>query len=289
MRIREIFLLRHRIRAGWRILLFLLVSFPPLYYITSLLWTQLLIRYVIIFWLLLTLSFVFARYIDRRPIGTVGFMLHSRWIRDYLLGAALGFAPVSIIFTIALSLGYIEAELSNLTVTIILNILVLCSIKTMFQSAFEELFFRGYIFQNLIEGTNPFTATVLTSAIFGAGHLLVPNSSWMAALNLTILGVLLAIGYLKTRSLWLSSAVHFGWNFSMGHIYGFSVSGGQRSDTLLNIEQKGPSWITGGDFGPEAGIPASILMIAASLLIYYWREIKPAPETSRLWAIYEKK
>jgi len=115
---------------------------------------------------------------------------------------------------------------------------------------------------------------------------LVPHSSWIAALNLTLLGVFLALAYIRTKSLWLPSAIHFSWNFVMGNFYSLSVSGRERANCLLVVSSQGPEWLTGGEFGPEAGVPALLVLVAASFLIYRWKGIGAAPEVESLWKDY---
>ena len=283
MDIKKALLAKGRLRSGWRILVFFFISFPFFYFLTFLLWDQYLLRYVILFWSLLALSFVFAHYLDKRSIATIGYMFHSRWIKEYLLGILIGLISVSILFFLELSMGYIEISFNNITFSLLKNIFVFAMLTTVFQSAFEELLFRGYILQNFIKGTNAFIAAATVSVLFGLGHLLTPNASWMAALNLTAFGALLALGYICTKSLWLPSGLHFSWNFCMRNIFSLPVSGSQADNSLFVVEQKGPVWMTGGDYGPEAGIPALIILIGACLFIHRWRRIRVAPEMARLW------
>jgi membrane protease YdiL (CAAX protease family) len=283
MDINKILVAKGRLRSGWRILVFFLISFPFFYFLTLVLWDQYLLRYIILFGSLLALSFLFAHYLDKRPTATIGFMFHSRWIKEYLLGVLIGLISVSILFFLELGLGHIEISLNHITFSLLKNIFVFAMLTTVFQSAFEELLFRGYIFQNFIEGANALIATAAVSVLFGVGHLLTPNASWMAALNLTAFGVLLALGYVCTKSLWLPSGLHFSWNFCMRNIFSLPVSGSESASTLFVVKQTGPVWMTGGDYGPEAGIPALILLIVACLFIYRWERIRAAPEMTRLW------
>ena len=283
MDIYKVLMAKGQLRSGWRILVFFLISFPLFYSLTFLLWDQYLLRYIILFWSLLALSFLFAHYLDKRPIATIGFMFHSRWIKEYFLGILIGLILVSILFFLELSLGHIEISLNHMTFSLLKNVFVLAMFTTVFQSAFEELLFRGYIFQNFIEGTNAFIATATVSVLFGLGHLLTPNSNWMAALNLTAFGVLLALGYICTKSLWLPSGLHFSWNFCMRNIFSLPVSGTQSANSLFVVEQTGPVWTTGGDYGPEAGIPALILLTVACVFIYRWKRINVVPEMAKLW------
>ncbi len=283
MEIKKMFVCKGRLRTGWRILVFFIVTFFPLYYITQLLWDELLIRYFILFWILLGFSFFFARYLDKRPVATVGYMFHSRWIKEYLLGVLIGIVLVSLLFFFELGMGYLEINMNHITFTLLQTIFILALVKTLFQSAFEELLFRGYIFQNFIEATNTFIATAVLSTLFGIGHLLTPHSSWLAALNLSAFGVMLALGYVCTKSLWLPSGLHFSWNFFMRNIYSLPVSGSESSSTIFLVKQKGPEWLTGGNYGPEAGVPALILIITACFFIYYWPGIRVDSKMSVLW------
>jgi membrane protease YdiL (CAAX protease family) len=294
MNIKKIFVTNGRLRAGWRICIFILLCIP-IVFLSSLPRNFGLPRhfsnflgYLILFCGILAVSYLLAHYLDKRAISTIGFMFHSRWLKEYMLGVLIGFVLVSILFLFEFGMGFLTVKLNNISSSLLMNIFLYSLIIIIFQSAFEELCFRGYVFQNFIEGTNAFIATAILSALFGIAHLANPNSSWVAAFNITAGGVLLALCYIRTKSLWLPSGLHFGWNFFMGRIYSLPVSGGKSADTLLIIQRKGPTWLTGGDFGPEAGIPALIIIIALCFLIYYWPKIIVAAEMKQLWKKYEQ-
>lgn len=69
---------------------------------------------------------------------------------------------------------------------------------------------------------------------------------------------------------WDSSiGVHFGWNLGQGTLFGFPVSGDKEIASVIAIQQRGPVAMTGGAFGPEAGlvgVAASLAGIAAIAL-----------------------
>jgi len=128
----------------------------------------------------------------------------------------------------------------------------------------EELLSRGYWLQNLEAGLRLPGALVVSSILFALGHLLNPNVSVMAILGLTMAGLFLAYGYLTTRQLWLPIGLHIGWNFFEGPVFGFPVSGLTGFFSLLGVQRSGPELVTGGTFGPEAGllqIPALLLVV----------------------------
>lgn len=122
MGVKELFVSAGKLRAGWRMLIFLLISFPPLYFITLLLWKQLLLRYIIIFGLLLGISFLFAVRVDKRPPGTIGFMFHSSWLKEYVQGILIGFALVSCLFLFEWLSGFIVIRINRLSLSLFVNI-----------------------------------------------------------------------------------------------------------------------------------------------------------------------
>ena len=142
----------------------------------------------------------------------------------------------------------------------------------------EELLSRGYWLQNLSDGLNRSLGVLLSSAIFALGHLFNPNLSWLSFVGLFLSGLFLAYGYLRTEQLWLPIGLHLGWNFFEGTVFGFPVSG-QYFYQLIRQTTSGPDLITGGVFGPEAGLillPALLLGTAGVYL--YTMNRKPTQQ-----------
>ena len=134
----------------------------------------------------------------------------------------------------------------------------------------EELLFRGYPFQRLIESIGVPGAIVVLSVFFGAVHLGNPNAgglwSW-GFLNTLAVGVLFALAYLRTQTLWFPFGIHFGWNFFLGVIYGLPVSGIKDFSVLIRANAHGPRLLTGGAYGIEGSVTGSIVILLGILLI----------------------
>ena len=79
-------------------------------------------------------------------------------------------------------------------------------------------------------------------------------------------GYFIAIFALKQGSLIGVCIWHGVWNWLQGNVYGLEVSGNENGLTLFNFIETGPDWLTGGKFGPEGGLAATIILILASLI-----------------------
>jgi membrane protease YdiL (CAAX protease family) len=159
----------------------------------------------------------------------------------------------------------------------------------LFVAIFEETTFRGFIFVTLEQKWGSFIAITTTSLIFGLSHLLdpVPGMSFAHHLRAALfigleVGVLLNAAFLLTRNLWLGIGIHWAWNFFEGPFFGVSVSGMNEPAPLFLAHTIGRNLLTGGIFGPEAGVVClvvgtvtGLLMLRAAIRAGQWR---PNPE-----------
>lgn len=122
----------------------------------------------------------------------------------------------------------------------------------------EELLFRGFIFQRLIQSFGKWPAQLLMAALFLLTHINNPGMNGiikvMASINIFIASILFGIAYLKTKSLLMPIGLHFMANFMQGTLLGFGVSGNQESSVLKPIFNNVPIWLSGGEFGIEASL-----------------------------------
>ena len=117
----------------------------------------------------------------------------------------------------------------------------------------EELVFRGYLFQNMVEGMGNKIAIIISCIIYGLIHAANPNAGILSSLIIVLFGFLRIYGYLLTNMLWLSMGMHMGWNFFQGPVFGFHASGHEMV-TVIKQADLGLGWLSGGDFGPEGSL-----------------------------------
>jgi hypothetical protein len=109
-----------------------------------------------------------------------------------------------------------------------------------------------------------------TSSLFALLHAGNPNVTQLALWNIVLAGVMLAIPYLISGSLAISVGIHFSWNFVMGGIYGLPVSGVNFRRSVIQVNVLDQSWLSGGDFGPEAGLIGIIGIVVISILTVFY-------------------
>lgn len=228
-------------------------------------------------WLMILVEFaiavisvgIFRLWIDRRGLKDLGWSPDG-FTGEAIIGLFMGPAVMGIAALLMLFSGHLEWtdivwDPSSLFVSLGLMALIAFS---------EELVFRGYILDNLMDSfSNKWVALIISSVLFAAFHFTGPGIHTLAFLNLFLAGLLLGINYLYTRNLWFSFFFHLSWNFFQGPILGFRVSG-LVFPSLLQTETKGDLFITGGDFGLEGSILTTLTAFIAFFLVAWAFERK---------------
>lgn len=223
-------------------------------------------------------SFLMTRFVNHKPFAAIGFNLHAGMFREAGIGILLGVLMMSGIFAVEYLLGAVEIHLVEASWTGMVWIVVSSMALFGVQSLAEEVLFRGYLFQSLIQGMSFLPAMLAMAALFAAGHAWNPNVSAPAMINIALASVWLSFAYMHTRGLWLPFGLHFAWNFSQTTLFGFHTSGGAFPGySLMTNVQEGPGWLTGGAFGPEGGVLATLALLVSTAYILKARYLR-APE-----------
>lgn len=154
-----------------------------------------------------------------------------------------------------------------------LALLAVVCLSTLVNAAAQELLFQGYVLPLFERYTGTRVALACTAALFLLAHGPAAFAHVLPGINLYLAGLLLGTAFLSTRSLWFSTGLHYGWNLLQGPILGLSVSGHDLGGWRL-VDASGPSWITGGDFGPEGGIVATIVTLIGIAALWGYGRIR---------------
>ena len=217
---------------------------------------------------------VATKFIDRKPLMSIGLSVKEK-TNEMLIGLGFALAFIGGLFLILWLIGAI-----NITGYVGFKPGVFIVSMMLFMAAFdEELIFRGYILNNMMDSTsNRWIALAGSSLLFALLHSGNPSvwSTWVPMTELFAAGFILGISYTFTKNLWFPTFFHFGWNFFQG-LFGFEISGiNVDSWKMISHENTGnvPDIVSGGAFGIEGSvITLSCTIICTYLIFKYYNEL----------------
>ena len=212
--------------------------------------------------LVITCYKIFYKFIEGREIIEISIKgITKNLTLGILIGVTLQCLTVLVIY---LSNGFKIVSINPVSY-IIIPLTVAFTV-----AIFEEILIRGILFRIIEEKLGSYITLIISAIIFGGLHLLNPNGSIISATCVAIEGgLLLGAAYIYTRNLWFPIAIHFAWNFMQSGILGAITSGNEKSNSLLTTQITGSKIITGGEFGPEGSIQATILCLVVTLILMY--------------------
>jgi hypothetical protein len=132
----------------------------------------------------------------------------------------------------------------------------------------EEVAFRGYGFQRFAHAMGPLGAALGFAAFYAIVQALQPGSNRASVAVSVALSLALSTAYLRTRALWLSWGLNFGWKASRALLFGLSVSGVNSHSPVVQGDPMGPFWITGGGYGLDGSWVAFVVLLAAIPVVF---------------------
>lgn len=235
---------------------------------TSLFWAHLLTLPA-----LLGVFRILTKVFEGKPLASVGLAFRGRWKMELAIGLGLGAAMIFLVAGLERLLGLATFAWSGSPPGRALGAGLFFCFLLFVAAVNEEMTFRGYPFQRLVESIGPAGAVAVSSALFGLAHLGNPSHTWISTLNTMLVGVPLAVAYLRTRALWLPIGMHFAWNFFQGYGLGFPVSGIVFPEALARPHVRELAWLTGGKYGPEGSVLASTVIVIATIYLCFSKSI----------------
>lgn len=291
-----------RLRSGWRILLFGFALLAIFFLIAIFLWigyaiyfntggpsipygavlADLLFRVTMLI-AALGAGYLCVRLFEGLPWRSLGLTRHEGWLRDLVIGCVLGFAALAVAVGIATAGGGLRFSFGSSALGMIRS-LGGSAVLLFIAALAEEALFRGYPLQTLTRARLAVVGLLITSVPFGFAHISNPNAIPGATLaNTVIAGIWLGVAYLRTRSLWFPLGLHWAWNWALGAVFGLPISGKNLvSNPLLQGNDVGPAWLTGGAYGIEGGVACTIALVIFTLFVWRTRLLSATPEMQKL-------
>lgn len=235
-----------------------------------------------------------GRLLEGLPARALGWALHRGWFFDWLKGTLLGALSLCLAALLIFSGGGYRFAYATAGAGAVLKTLLASGFVFIIAASAEEALFRGYPLQTMTRARLVMVGLILTSLVFAFIHRNNPNNPPGLApftyigiyfinlpfINTTLAGVWLAVGYLRTRSLWFPLGLHWAWNWTMGALLGLPVSGIEALTPapLLRATDAGPAWLTGGAYGVEGGAACTVALLVSMLFIWRTRLLSATPE-----------
>ena len=193
---------------------------------------------------------------------TIGFTKENA-LKKYLVGFATGIVMnISVIATLAI-VGCIEFSSESIAVTGINAIggVLVFLLGYIIQGASEEILTRGWIFQVIGSRYKPWLGVLIASILFSIMHLGNDGVNIFAAINIFLIAILLSLFVMKDSSIWGACGLHSAWNWTLGNVFGLSVSGTGEKTSLIDMNTTGNELLSGGEFGVEGSIILTLLLV----------------------------
>ena len=205
---------------------------------------------------------ILFKVMNRKTTEDMGLTPVKRDYKDLLIGLLLGAASITLIIGINYIMGDTRFNGVHITWDLLLGLILFISVGFV-----EEILVRG-CFQHIIYYRHGIAwAIIIPSLIFSVMHFLNPNISYIAALNIALVGIVFGIMTYKSGNLWMAIGYHITWNYFQGNIFNTEVSGSAYGRGLIKSIRVEDNLLNGGAFGIEGGLICTLLLIIT--IIYF--------------------
>lgn len=286
--LRFIFFNERELRAGWRLLLYLLLAFLLTVLVNFLL--ALLSRgqggggpvtlapgFVFrshgSLLLICLLPAVAMAFLEKRTLAHYGLPIGLRHLvgKNFWLGAAWGIVSLTLVLLVLRINGSFLFGKVGLNWRDALLYGALWALAMYLVGLAEEFMLRGYTQFTLTTGLSFWgsrlgfwLAAALLSLTFAGLHATNPGENPLGIANIVLIALFFCFTIYRTGTLWFAIGMHASWNWGQTFLYGVPNSGIPAQGHLLNPTIQGPWWYSGGTVGPEG----SILMVPLIALMF---------------------
>lgn len=192
-----------------------------------------------------------------------------RWAKGLGAGLALGVLPAAVammmgVFTAGAGWTHDGGSLPQWGAQVGKTVLILLP-----AALAEELMFRGLPLVVAARAIGRTRAVLLFSLVFAAAHIRNPDVTAAGLGNIALAGVFLSLAFYSRGGMWTAVGAHLGWNATLAALAA-PVSGLPFDIPYIDYRSGGPGWLTGGAFGPEGGLLATVTLSATVVLVARW-------------------
>jgi hypothetical protein len=191
-------------------------------------------------------------------------------VKQYGLGALIGFSCITFIIGINLLGGWITVNGMNQSPDILKGVY-----HTVFYALLQDIIFYLILFRITEKYLGTCLTILMTGLVFGFEHMLFPPYTFISAMFIFLDVTFIFSGlYLKSRTIWVMLGFHTFYNFIQYIVFGNYQIEGIRS--ILTMSIRGPIILTGN----TAGFETSLIAVIFCVLVggYYLAEARKRGE-----------
>ena len=190
---------------------------------------------------------------------------------DYIAGALIAVVMLGVVVALGMMTGAVTFTEINVHPDVAALLLYAGGFAV--QGASEEFLCRGFLLQALKKKLSVPAAVLLSPIPFIVLHLKntslldsTPIFAIIGIVNLYLVSVVLALLVEKRANIWVACGLHSVWNFGLYCVLGLSLSGNETAASgIVNFRVNGASVFAGGEYGLEAGLAVTIVLIIATV------------------------
>jgi len=259
-----------QLRNGWWVLIFFLVLASLLVPILIIAQQNSMDASIGLQAIIIVIASWICQLLRRRPMAELLGKFNLRWLKELGLGGLIGSALMLVPAFLMWIFSWVTWQWNPAGLSSFLSVVLLFAEV----AVAEELLFRGFIFQRLIAGLGQLPAQLIMAGYFLLTHLNNPGMTgdvkFLASINIFIASLVFGSAFIRTKSLAVPLGLHFMANLMQGGVLGFGVSGADQAGLLKPVFSEVPVWLTGGQFGLEAGILGLVCVVLTFVLIQRW-------------------
>ena len=204
--------------------------------------------------------------LEGRPFGNYGLPQAAAFGARFWQGAVWGIAMIAAILLLIRAFGGFSFGDLALRGPALWKNAFLWGAAFLCVGFFEEFLFRGYAQFTLATGIGFWPAATALSATFGALHLKNGGEDNIGALSVFVIGMFFCLTLRRTGNLWFAVGLHAAFDWGESFLFSVPDSGIVAPGHLLNSSFHGPAWLTGGTVGPEGSVMAFAVVGLATIL-----------------------
>jgi membrane protease YdiL (CAAX protease family) len=298
--LRNIFLGKDGLRAGWSLLIFIALMVSLLQSVSAInvrlhllpkspapnadFTPAFLFAFESILFLATLLATWIMSKIERRRNSVYG-LGGQRKLPHFFAGLAWGVACLSLLVFSLWKTGLLVIDSRLLFGSSVLRYGAIWLIGYLLVALCEEYLTRGYLLFTLTRGlagmytllfktrhskTLAFwTAALTLSILFGYAHKSNPGESPIGELSASLASLVFCLSLWRTGSLWWAIGFHASWDWAQSFLYGVADSGTMAQHHLLATHPVGKPFLSGGATGPEGSLFIIAILSLITVIILF--------------------